>query len=222
MEFRCSTLSESYDKVMRHILWPQNHELVTTEDGEKTWQATEPYHVIITNPLSEDYIHKFSPYGKQFYDEYANAIIYGTKSEFVYDYHSRLFKYGILVNRVHNERIVYNKDQIQYIADKLVKEPSSRRAVAITWQPGIDDYQKDVPCLQYIHCWITNGKLNAKFLLRSNDLLMALPQNEFGFARLMKYIADKLNIAVGVLYYTADIGHVYYERDANYLKPWLK
>ncbi|MFA5760329.1 MAG: thymidylate synthase [Dehalococcoidales bacterium] len=218
MEIVVNTLSESYASVMKFIIW--NHCEVTTEDNEKTWQS-DPILITITNPTSSDYIHKNSPYGKQFYEQYASAIVYGyteSDSKFVYDYHSRLFEYYDYDGVKESSRWT---NQIQYVIDKLNESRTTRRAIAITWNPSVDTTNKDVPCLQSTQFWILNDLLEMSIHIRSNDMLMGYPQNIYGFVELMKFVASKTGVKIGKVYYYVAIPHCYYIRDGNYLKPWM-
>lgn len=216
MRFECKTLSDSYEKIINHIIW--NHVNVKTEDGEETWQSS-PILVEITDPLSGDYIHKNSPYGKQFYQEYANAIVNGYKNQqFEYDYHSRLFDYCSF-DGVKEYSTCTN--QIQYIIDKLNESRTTRRAIAVTWDPLIDTEKKDVPCLQNVQCWTLNNELDASISFRSEDMLMGYPQNIYGLTMLLIYIADVVGVKLGKIYWYVTIPHLYQERDSNYLQKWF-
>ena len=209
MQLDCNTLSESYEKVINSIIW--NHAVVKTEDKELTWQ-TEPMLIKISNPAILDYIHKNSPYGVRFYDAYAEAIVegYADGNVFEYDYHSRLFEYGETLT-----------NQIQYIVDKLNSEETTRRAIAITWDPYLDGKKKDVPCLQNVQFWISNDLLYMSAMFRSEDMLMAYPQNVYGLVSLMKHVSNRLDIKIGQYWHYVTIPHLYYVRDANYLNPWM-
>lgn len=221
MEIVASTLAESYGMVMRSIIW--NHRDVITEDNEKTWQA-EPMHIIITNPgstITRDYIHDNSPYGKQFYEQYASAIVYGydnLSSEFEYDYHSRLFEYYDYDGIRETGR---NTNQIKYVIDKINSQMTTRRAIAITWNPSEDTQKKDVPCLQLVQFFVENGKLSMYITFRSQDVLMAYPQNVYGLSVLLKYVCAQTGLEIGKYYHNISIPHLYNIRDKNYLKPWM-
>lgn len=88
-------------------------------------------------------------------------------------------------------------DQIQTsIIDRLIDNPSSRRAVAITWSPVMDITRDEPPCLQIVQCQVDKGDhLNLVCLFRSNDMLSAWGQNAFGLAHMQKYILDQINQA---------------------------
>ena len=86
-------------------------------------------------------------------------------------------------------------DQIRSsIISRLVENPSSRRAVAITWFPVFDISREEPPCLQIVQCLIDRSlNLNLVCLFRSNDMLSAWGQNAFGLAHMQKYILDEIN-----------------------------
>ena len=88
-------------------------------------------------------------------------------------------------------------DQIRTsIIDRLIDNPSSRRAVAITWSPVLDITRDEPPCLQIVQCLIDKGDhLNLVCLFRSNDMLSAWGQNAFGLAHMQKFILEEINEA---------------------------
>lgn len=236
---------DSVEKVINHIVW--NNWKSTTEDGELTWQS-EPMYIIIDNPTDRTYIQSPKlPYGNQFYEEYEDVIINGYKkdaSKFEYDYHSRLCTYESTISyRDDEEARSYVRsiltNQIQYIISKLSHHVTSRRAIAITWDPIIDECKKDVPCLQFIQFWVKPVSITSRFmnwisgnttqshvlemfvLFRSEDMLLAYAQNIAGLTKLHMVIANTLNMSVGRYHHMVTIPHIYYKRDKNYLKPWL-
>ena len=88
-------------------------------------------------------------------------------------------------------------DQIQTsIINRLIDNPSSRRAVAITWSPVMDITRDEPPCLQIVQCQIDKADhLNLICLFRSNDMLSAWGQNAYGLAHMQKFILDQINQA---------------------------
>jgi len=88
-------------------------------------------------------------------------------------------------------------DQIRKsIIDRLIDNPSSRRAVAITWSPVLDITREEPPCLQIVQCLIDKADhLNLVCLFRSNDMLSAWGQNAFGLAHMQKFILEEINEA---------------------------
>lgn len=180
----------------------------TTEDGEKTLQI-EPLCIQIDTPMSEPRIACCSSYGEAFLKSYTDKVLNGyMESEFDYDYHSRLCNYDGKVN------------QIDYIVSKLREEPTSRRAMAITWSPVIDTHEKNCPCLQYIQATVNNGKLDMLVLFRSNDMLSAFGCNAYAMTMLQKTIADKLGITVGTYTHISVVPHIYHIRDKSELERY--
>jgi len=232
MSIQVKTISESYEKVIRYFQWNLTNTSIIreskTEDGKDTWQSN-PLYIEISDPCNSDWIHKNSPYGKQFYKEYIDEIVNGKNAgKFDYDYHSRLFSYDVntdvsvletsipdndrckghitVIQNILKQRSV---NQIQYIIDKLKRTPTSRRAVAITWEPDIDKGVTNVPCLQYIQFWIQNNKLNMFVLFRSEDMAMGYPVNVVGLVSLMIYVSDNVGVQCGSYHHQVVIPHIY-------------
>lgn len=224
------SIEEAYAAAINNVI-SEEHRIVITENGESTWQS-DPFTICITSPY-KNYLHENSPYGAQFYKEYAHDLVHGKESDFAYDYHTRLFHYP---KHIYDEAIsqfipdvVYSHildeyiDQIDYIIEKLKEEPTSRRAWAFTWVPAFDTVKEDVPCLQFVQCWIDNNKLNIMCAFRSNDILSAVPANMYGLYCLQKYIRTQIGgIRLGKIWWQVHVPHIYYIRDATELSKWMK
>jgi thymidylate synthase len=116
-------------------------------------------------------------------------------------------------------------DQIQQsIIERLIDNPTSRRAVAITWYPVFDITRDEPPCLQFVQCMIDkNHHLNLVCLFRSNDMLSAWGQNAYGLAHMQKYIVEAVNegrtkkgeepLIQGWLETISVSAHMYFTRD---------
>lgn len=243
MSIQVKTISESYEKVMRHFQWNLHNKSiireVKTEDGKDTWQSV-PLYIEISDPCNSDWIHKNSPYGKQFYQEYIDEIVNGKNAgKFDYDYHSRLFSYDVNTDVSVLETSIPDNDrckghitviqnilkqrslnQIKYIIDKLKITPTTRRALAITWEPNIDEGVINVPCLQYIQFWIQNNKLNMFVLFRSEDMAMGYPMNVVGIISLMIYVSDQVGISCGTYHHQVVVPHVYFS-DKTVFNKWM-
>jgi thymidylate synthase len=222
------SISEAYDFAVKNVI--NEHREVVTEDGELTWQSN-PFTVCITQPWRSDFIHKNSSYGKEFYKKYAHDILNGTESAFIYDYHTRLFEYRKhffdelisyhVTDDVYNPILNESVDQIQYIINKLKEQPTSRRGIAVTIQPVIDEVRKDIPCLQFVQCWIEDDKLNIYVLFRSEDILGASNPNMYGIHKLQSYIAQNIGCKLGKYYHSITIPHLYYDKNNYELVKWL-
>lgn len=201
---KAASLGDAHEKAVRYVAI--NGELVTTEDGELTLQ-TPPLTVVIDKPDTAPHLSPLSAFKSAFAQEYAKSVLYGTKAEFEYDYHSRLCCYDGI-------------DQIEYMIDKLTLHKTSRRAVAITWMPDTDEVRKDVPCLQLITCNVRNDRLDMQVVFRSNDVLSAMGVNMYGLFYVQKYIAQSLLIDVGTYTHVIMCPHIYHKRDENYLEAF--
>lgn len=116
-------------------------------------------------------------------------------------------------------------DQIQQsIINRLIENPTSRRAVAITWSPVFDISREEPPCLQIVQCLIDKSShLNLVCLFRSNDMLSAWGQNAYGLAHMQKFILDGINkgrtqkgeelLTQGWLETISVSAHMYFTRD---------
>ncbi|MDO9522931.1 MAG: thymidylate synthase [Methanocorpusculum sp.] len=210
---RAPDLARAHELVIRYIL--EKGTLLTTENGEETVETDEVC-LCIDTPLASPMVSPCSRFKEAFLDEYARNLIEGSDSVFEYDYHGRLFDWGCglsLNGEIH-------QDQIQYIIDKLQERPVSRRAVAITWCPPVDEKLVDCPCLQLVQCVVREGKLNMKIVFRSNDMLSAAGSNMFALAKLQEYMAEKIGVGVGTYTHISLVPHVYYKRDAADIPPF--
>jgi thymidylate synthase len=125
-------------------------------------------------------------------------------------------------------------DQIQKsIISRLIENPSSRRAVAITWVPVFDLARDEPPCLQIVQCLIDkNENLNFVCLFRSNDMLSAWGQNAYGLAHMHKFILEGINegrkkkgqtmLNQGWLETISVSAHMYFTRDQLELMKFFK
>ncbi len=85
-------------------------------------------------------------------------------------------------------------DQIKEgIVRRLVKEPFTRRAVAVTWHFKKDAFNEHCPCLDLIQALVQKNKLYFLSYIRSNDMFKAWPQNAFALRKLQAEIVKKIN-----------------------------
>jgi thymidylate synthase len=125
-------------------------------------------------------------------------------------------------------------DQIQMsIIDRLIENPESRRAVAITWVPHLDIERSEPPCLQIVQALIdAHNAIHLVCLFRSNDMLSAWGQNAYGLAHLLRFICDEINterkrrnqplLTIGWLETISVSAHMYFTRDDYELRRYLE
>ena len=125
-------------------------------------------------------------------------------------------------------------DQIQTsIIDRLIKNPESRRAIAITWVPHQDIERSEPPCLQIVQAFIdAHNKIHLVCVFRSNDMLSAWGQNAYGLAHLLKFICNEINkerkqhnqplLTIGWMETISVSAHMYFTRDDYELRRYLE
>ena len=127
--------------------------VLQTEDAEATVEFEE-VSLQVDTPNAEPQVSPHSRFQQKFVEQYARDLLQGSHASFEYDYHGRLFDWG---ERLVSDGQPVHVDQIAYIVDKLKSSPNSRRAIAITWNPVIDESLDACPCLQLIQC-VCRGK----------------------------------------------------------------
>lgn len=189
-------------------------ETVATEDGELTKEIID-VQIIIDNPFASPRSSIKMFMKQRALDEYTKAVIEGIKSNFVYDYHGRLYHWG-------ETRDFPGLNQIQYIKGKLHEKSTSRRALAVTWIPMIDCERKDVPCLQLIQFLIRKGKLYMFVLFRSEDMLSAAGANIYALTELQRKTAEELGVSIGPYIHQVVSAHIYHIRDSHELSKFIE
>ena len=190
--------------------------VLTTEDAEATVEFEEVT-LQVDTPLAEPLVSSHSRFQQRFVEQYAKDLLHGSKASFEYDYHGRLFDWG---ERLESGGQPVHVDQIEYIVEKLRSSPVSRRAIAITWNPVIDEKLDDCPCLQLVQCLLRDGKLCMRVVFRSNDMLTAAGANMYALVQLQKSIAERLNVPCGTYTHISLIPHIYYIRDVHDIEPF--
>lgn len=152
--------------------------------------------------------------------------------EFPQLFNSRFKEYsdnGLTVHGAygHRWRQVFGYDQLNIIANELIKNPNSRRCVLAMWDAspntlkrgedgictaydlmnshlGSDDLNlavnggKDVPCNTHIYFDVRDSKLNMTVCCRSNDIVWgAYGANAVHFSILQEYMAAYIGVEVG-------------------------
>ncbi len=107
----------------------------------------------------------------------------------------------------------FGRDQIKLLVELLQKEPSSRQAVIVTWDPAQDGLslfkKKNVPCPYTFTVNIVGGRLHLHNIVRSNDVVLGTPADVAGFALLQCILAQKLGVRPGIYSHSISNAHVY-------------
>jgi len=147
--------------------------------------------------------------GQDQLEEYSKQLLDPDKQGFEYTYGERLRAWG-------DEKI----DQIGFVIEKLKKDPNSRRSLAVTWIPPVDEKKEEVPCLILADFKIRGGKLHLTAVFRSNDMFGAWPANAYGLTRLCEFVAKGVGVPVGTLTTLSISAHIY-EHDWENVKRRL-
>lgn len=116
----------------------------------------------------------------------------------------------------------FGRDQLQNLVELLTREPGSRHAVVVTWDPADDGLgtgtrKKNVPCPYTFTVNIVGNKLHMHNIVRSNDMMLGNPHDVAGFALLQCILAAKLGVKPGKYTHTISNAHIY---DIHYKHAW--
>ncbi len=211
---RAPHLARAHELAIKMVL--EKGRAIETEDGEATLEFEE-IAIKVDQPLTEPMVSASSRFQRKFMQQYAEDLIHGSAGIFEYDYHTRLFDWG---ERLSTQDGAVHIDQIAYIKKKLRDSPVSRRAIAITWNPPIDEQLGDCPCLQLVQGLVRDGFLQMKVVFRSNDILTAAGANMFALAYLQKSIAADLGVDCGSYTHISLVPHIYFKRDIHDIEPF--
>ena len=200
-----NSLPETYHKALVELHY---HGDITDCADWNTTQKEVTMTMVINDPLAEPRISKLFIGGAKELEQYRQEMLDGIldfeveRGNWEYTYHQRMGK------------------QIDFVAEELRRNPSSRRAVICVRTP--EDIGSDDPaCLQHIQFFIRGGRLDCKVLFRSNDACKASFMNAFALICLQERIAEELGIPVGQYVHRANSYHCY-ERDFGMLEGYVK
>lgn len=182
-------------------------ETVVTEDGKSTFELDEPLCITVLHPFQRPMVHPANPFTERMMADYVTEMITPENKGFEYTYGSRIFEYPV------TDIVVL--DQIEWLISRLQDNPTSRRAIAITWVPRKDAMSEEPPCLQSVQFIIRNNKLNCVCYFRSNDVALAWGANAYAITALMFKVMNELNdttfinLGIGTLTTISNCAHVY-------------
>ena len=209
------TIPEAWERSLI-ACWNQGTEIRTQYDGSNDPPSKDCMLLLtVTNPFQEPRIHRAMPGGIADLESYRMEVVEGVRDHWInpelgkwqYSYSQRLKNYKTDKGKVIN--------QLDYIVDTLVKEPYSRQAQAVLWQPWNDAGYKYPACLQSIYCRVYGDELVMNVRMRSNDALRAAAMNIYAFTDLQRVIADRVSeglgnkIRVGQYNHFVDSYHIY-------------
>lgn len=192
-----TNIDGAYEDYKKYIL--NNGELKVDERGDKLYQI--PYYNIRFHEWYKNVggmdivpIPKHSPFNYESLQDYSNQLLDPHLNGFKYTYGNRLRDY-------------FSIDQIEAMIEHVNKNINTRRAVAVTIDPKVDNIEEDIPCLQEIQVNVYDNHLLMEVLFRSNDIRYAFISNIYGLMNLQLYISYELGIPAGDMYYTCHNPH---------------
>ena len=125
---------------------------------------------------------------------------------YYYAYGPRLFNFNNEVDQIND-----------FIIPLLKKDPSSRRAVAVIYNPVTDSkiFNEEIPAFILINFRISKNKLYVIGYLRSNDVYFGWPANIYHLYVIQNYVADKLGVKVGSISTFSASAHIFKEHFDN-------
>jgi thymidylate synthase len=102
-------------------------------------------------------------------------------------------------------------DQLACVRQLLLDELATRRAVMSLYDPGRDFVvSKDIPCNNWLHWLVRDGRLHLNIAVRSNDIVWGFSgANSFGWSVLHDLMANWTGVPVGEATYFASSLHLY-------------
>ncbi len=149
----------------------------------------------------------FFQFNKDDLRAYFRSFFMADRGSEAYTYGERLFAYEAGGKKI---------DQVAEMAKKLSSFAHNKGAVAVLWQPEIDNFPVRkpwrTPCLTLVQGFCMEGKLFVTAYFRSNDMFGAWPQNAFALRKLQTEVAKRIGKKVGDL---TVISHCAFVDEAN-------
>ena len=99
------------------------------------------------------------------------------------------------------------RDQIRWVIDRIVANPSTRDATVTTFQPLTD--QSYIPCVSLLDFWLLDGGLQLEVYAHGIDFGTKGYANLVELAALQTRVATELGAPMGALTMTVKSAHIY-------------
>lgn len=176
----------------------QNHKITIPNTAQKD----------IEKPIEKLQNHKEWHYPSK--TEIANIMFKEIQNPvYDYTYGGRIFYYNKTLNQIED-----------YIIPLLTKEPNSRSAQIIIYDPLIDSKLeiRNKPGIISIYFRIINKQLTISAVIRSQDLFFGWPANIYQIHMIQKYVAKKLNLELGDITTYSNSTHIFKSNVLSILK----
>ncbi len=141
-------------------------------------------------------------------------ILSGDGTTSIGKYMSRWLKYsdsGHWLQGAYGPKVM---EQMQYVFETLLQDPSSRQAVISIWRE-MPRPSKDIPCTLSLQFLIRENKLHCICSMRSSDLWLGYPYDVFNFSMIALHLLLRFRgteitpLDLGMLQLTAGSQHIY-------------
>lgn len=204
LKIRRPTIGEAWIEVLKHFLkFGVKSEAVHHYFDRKVNQYKELLNLAVVveeeNP-EKPRMCDFFPFNRQDLDNYIEEFLKPARGQEPYTYGERLFDYEGL-------------DQVEKMVEKLKRFPFDKGALAVLWQPKVDNFPRRqpwrTPCLTLIQGQCFGDKLYLTAYFRSNDMFGGWPFNAFALRFLQSRIADRAGLGLGSLITISGLAHLY-------------
>jgi len=178
---RGKTVSDVYVKILYNIMTFGRR--IHTHYDQDSKELMNLVAVITEQPVDGFDLPPFVPFSKEHLDAYRVKLLSPDKDPNV------TYTYG---NRM---RLHFGVDQIQEVANKMVKEPLTRSAVVSLWDPRNEG--SGSPCLNHLWFRIRDNALHMTATIRSNDMFFGWPENAYGLRFLQDTVRQMVMKGLG-------------------------
>lgn len=100
-------------------------------------------------------------------------------------------------------------DQISWVRDEILRNPSSRRLIVSAWNPADVDEMALPPCHCLFQFSVMGGRLHCQLYQRSADIFLGVPFNIASYALLLMIMARATDLEPGEFVHTFGDAHLY-------------
>lgn len=208
-------LTTVWDAAIRTI-WTSG-ERVVDQRGNTTREILNM--VVHISGTTNDYPER-CPCSKIYGDDFADGLIndnsaYEKASAFDYSYGDRIRIDNALYNVIESLR---NDSTTRTCVLTIYQNSDTKRAVA----RSRGESAPEVPCATQMYLIIRDGKLHADLMMRSNDYLMAMPSDVFGFRALQAFVADEIGCKIGTYTHFVQSAHIIEENGKDFMDMYMR
>jgi len=100
-------------------------------------------------------------------------------------------------------------DQISWVVDQILKNPTSRRLIVSAWNPAEIDRMALPPCHTLFQFYVSQGRLSCQLYQRSADVFLGVPFNIASYSLLTLMAAQVCGLLPGDFVHTFGDVHLY-------------